>query len=136
IDGSHGPGRRKGVPNKATAVVRELARRLVQDPKYLASLQRRLRHGEAGSMEPMLWNHAYGHRDTRDLRSATASPCTGLFGLDGLAPKSRDYRPCFGCFGSSRRRNAGKIGLMSTGSSQQGLYGRAAPRPGGGALRE
>ncbi len=53
-------GRRKGVPNKATTVVRELARRLVQDPKYLESLQRRLRRGEAGSMEPLLWNHAYG----------------------------------------------------------------------------
>ena len=29
-------GRGKGVPNRATTLVRELARRLVQDPKYLA----------------------------------------------------------------------------------------------------
>ena len=66
-------GRGQGVPNKATTLVRELARRLVQDPKYLESLRRRLRRGEAGSMEPMLWNHAHG-RPTEPRETTNALP--------------------------------------------------------------
>src|SRR5215472_5239412 len=53
-------GRPRGTPNKATQEVRALARRLVDDPQYQASVQRRLRDGEAGALELLLWHYAYG----------------------------------------------------------------------------
>ena len=58
-------GRRKGVPNKATAAVRELARDLVVDHEYLKRLQQRLKRGQAGSMETMLWQYAFGRPTER-----------------------------------------------------------------------
>ncbi len=82
-------GRGQGVPNKATTLVRELARRLVQDPKYLESLRRRLRRGEAGSMEPMLWNHAYG-RPTDPRETTNALPSFDLRGALEKALKENE----------------------------------------------
>ena len=58
-------GRRKGVPNKATAAVRELAQDLVGDHEYLKRLQQRLKRGQAGSMETMLWQYAFGRPTER-----------------------------------------------------------------------
>ena len=49
-----------GTPNKATREVRELARRLVEDPEYQAALHSRLLNGQAGALEPLLWHYAYG----------------------------------------------------------------------------
>ena len=63
------PGRKKGSKNKATIEIKELARRLVQDPEYLAALRERLIAGKLhGSVEALLWAYAYGkQRDTLDL---------------------------------------------------------------------
>lgn len=55
-----GPGRPKGVPNKATREVKELARALVEDPAYRKKLRDRLLAGKAPQIEIMLWHYAYG----------------------------------------------------------------------------
>ena len=55
-----GPGRRKGVPNKATREVRTLARGLLNDKRYLAQLRRRMIAGTAGPVEVLLYHYAYG----------------------------------------------------------------------------
>lgn len=56
----HGPGRPKGSLNKHTIEAKQLARQLVSDPTYRQNLQERLRMGEAGAMEPLLWAYAFG----------------------------------------------------------------------------
>jgi hypothetical protein len=53
-------GRRAGVPNKSTAEMRELAAQLIQDPVYQERLRERLRNGEAGRLESLLWQYACG----------------------------------------------------------------------------
>jgi len=54
-------GRPKGVQNKTTVEVRELASRLVTDPDYLENLEIRLKTGEAApAVEAMLWHYAHG----------------------------------------------------------------------------
>ena len=50
----------KGTPNKSSGEVREIARNLVNDPQYLASLKIRLEEGKASNIEPTLWAYAYG----------------------------------------------------------------------------
>jgi len=55
------PGRPKGVPNKATKEVKELARRLVLDPEYQQKLRQRLLTGTLPpAVESMLWFYAFG----------------------------------------------------------------------------
>lgn len=58
--GKPGPGRRKGVRNKITAEVRDVARRLVEDRAYRANLRQRLLRGEAGALEILIWRFAFG----------------------------------------------------------------------------
>lgn len=53
-------GRRKGVQNKATVEVREMAQKLIEDPGYRKALKIRLQVGEAQAVETMLWHYAYG----------------------------------------------------------------------------
>ena len=53
-------GRTPGTVIKRTIEVRDLCNRLVDDPKYRASLRRRLLAGTAGAMEVLLWHYAYG----------------------------------------------------------------------------
>jgi hypothetical protein len=56
-----GPGRPKGVPNKATVEVKEAARGLVEDATYRQNLKTRLETGKlAPAMESVLWFYAYG----------------------------------------------------------------------------
>ncbi len=58
--GHPGPGRPKGSQNKRTLEAKALSRQLVSDPTYRQNLQERLRTGEAGGMEPILWAYAFG----------------------------------------------------------------------------
>jgi hypothetical protein len=54
-------GRPKGVPNKVTKEVKELAHSLLTSEKYLKSLTRRLHGGKlAPGLESMLFYYAYG----------------------------------------------------------------------------
>ena len=54
-------GRSKGTLNRSTVEVRELAQRLVTDPDYIASLERRLKRGKLSpAMEALLWAYAFG----------------------------------------------------------------------------
>ena len=56
-----GPGRKKGEPNKATAEVREAARKLVEDETYREKLLARLKLGKTSpAVEAMLRHYAYG----------------------------------------------------------------------------
>ncbi len=56
----NGPGRPKGCQNKHTIEAKALPRGLLNDKTYRRNLQKRLRTGEAGAMEPMLWAYAFG----------------------------------------------------------------------------
>ena len=55
-----GRGRPVGSQNKSTIEVKRLARQLVIDPTYRKNLHARLRAGDAGAMEPLLWAYAFG----------------------------------------------------------------------------
>jgi len=55
-----GPGRPKGSLNKATIEIRDVARNLLEDPKYIESLKYRLMQGQAAHMETLLHHYAYG----------------------------------------------------------------------------
>ena len=55
-----GPGRPKGAENTRTKEARELARKFATDKIYQKGLLKRLRAGEAGSMESVLWYYAFG----------------------------------------------------------------------------
>ena len=64
------PGRKKGVPNKATVAGKEIAQGLLARPKYLKSLQEKL---DAGKLEPalqvLLWHYAHGKpKETHDVK--------------------------------------------------------------------
>ena len=56
----HGPGRPKGSQNQHTIEAKALARGLLNDKTYRQQLQARLRAGDAGAMEPILWAYAFG----------------------------------------------------------------------------
>lgn len=53
-------GRKAGTPNKSTVEIKELARSFLEDPVYQAKLKQRLRDGEAGQIEQLLYHYAYG----------------------------------------------------------------------------
>ena len=58
---SPGPGRKKGVPNKATAEVRAACAAIVDDPTYRRQLIARAQAGTlAPAVECMLWHYAKG----------------------------------------------------------------------------
>jgi hypothetical protein len=71
-----GPGRKPGVPNKVTQEVKAVASRLVDDPDYLASLERRLKRGKcAPAVETMLWHYAKGKpKDQLEVTGADGGP--------------------------------------------------------------
>jgi len=56
-----GPGRPKGVPNKASLEAKAACTALVDDPGYRRALAARLRSGKlAPAVETMLWYYAKG----------------------------------------------------------------------------
>lgn len=55
-----GPGRPKGVPNKANREIKDLARKLLEDDEYQRSLAERLKDGRAQTVEALLYHYAYG----------------------------------------------------------------------------
>ena len=56
-----GPGRKKGVPNKATVEVRAACVAIVDDPHYRTKLLARARAGALPpAVECMLWHYAKG----------------------------------------------------------------------------
>ena len=67
-------GRPKGVPNKASAEIREAARRLLEDEAYQRGLSVRLIKGRAPHMETLLYHYAYGKpKETMDLQVSDVS---------------------------------------------------------------
>ncbi len=78
------PGRPKGMANKVTIEVRELAQRIVMDPAYQRSLHRRLLAGTAPQLEALLWQYAFGKpRDKIEDREDAVN------GFAGLTPNER-----------------------------------------------
>ncbi len=70
-----GPGRPKGLPNKATQDVREFAQRFIDDEDYRASLKRRILRGSAPHMETLIWHYRFGKpKDTLDVNLAELAP--------------------------------------------------------------
>lgn len=66
-----GPGRKPGIPNKATLEIKDASRKLVEDPAYVLSLKRRLVAGKAPHMETLLFHYAYGKpKDTTEHEGA------------------------------------------------------------------
>ena len=55
-----GPGRPKGLLNKSTVEIKELARQLLTSPTYLRNLKKRLEDGDAGPIEVQLYYYGYG----------------------------------------------------------------------------
>lgn len=76
VQGNAGKGRIKGVPNKATVQVRELAQGLVNDTDYLVKLRAQLRAGKcAPAVESMLWHYAFGKpKDVVEVTGTNGSP--------------------------------------------------------------
>lgn len=67
--------RKKGVPNKITSEVRNLAKSLLGDRKYLTGLRKRLREGNAGAVEALLWQYAFGRpKELDDDEAPTIIP--------------------------------------------------------------
>lgn len=59
--GQPGPGRPKGLKNKTTHEVRDIAQRLVGDETYLKALGKRLCTGDVPpQVEVMLWQYGWG----------------------------------------------------------------------------
>jgi hypothetical protein len=73
--GKPGPGRPKGLPNKATQDVREFAQKFIDDEDYKSSLKRRILRGSAPHMETLIWHYRFGKpKDTLDVSLAELVP--------------------------------------------------------------
>ena len=56
-----GPGRPKGVPNKATTEVKEFCASIVEDPKYQQAVRERALLGLLSpALESLLWHYRWG----------------------------------------------------------------------------
>ena len=75
-------GRRKGVSNRATREIRELARSIVEDPAYLGKLKKRVAAGQAPHMETLLYHYAYGKPKERIEHSGDGGPVQIVFGCE------------------------------------------------------
>lgn len=74
-----GPGRPKGVPNKATRDIREFAQKCLEDPEYVRKLVIRLQQGKAPQIEAALYQYAYGKpKDTVELTGPNGGPLQAI----------------------------------------------------------
>jgi hypothetical protein len=80
-------GRTKGVPNRATAEMREFARSLLEDPAYQKALRKRLIKGQAGAMEVQLLYYAYGKPKSEETATAIPSYLALLENLIAREPR-------------------------------------------------
>ena len=55
-----GPGRPKGLPNKATQEIKEFAREFLTSNEYRSSLKKRILEGRALQLEIMLAHYGFG----------------------------------------------------------------------------
>ena len=88
-----GPGRPKGLPNRATQEAKEFAASILDSPEYRASLERRVRAGTlAPAVEQLLYYYRYGKPKER-VEMEVVSPLTGEdlsgFTLEQLAERNR-----------------------------------------------
>lgn len=76
VKGDPRAGRPKGVPNKVTREVREVARKLVEDPVYQKRLRIRMLKGKlAPGVEALLWHYAYGKpKETHEVTGPDGGP--------------------------------------------------------------
>lgn len=66
-----GPGRKPGVPNKATRDIKIAYEKILTDPEYRASLRRRLIRGTASHMEIAMHHYVYGKpKETTEVTGA------------------------------------------------------------------
>ena len=70
-----GPGRPKGVANRATVEVKQMCSELVEDPQYRARLKERLWAGDLPpALECLIWHYAFGRpKETMGIDSALAA---------------------------------------------------------------
>jgi len=80
-------GRAKGVPNRATAEIRDFARNLLEDPAYKEALRARLIKGQAGSVEIQLLHYAYGKPKSEEATTAIPSWLALLENLIAREPR-------------------------------------------------
>ena len=55
-----GPGRKAGVPNKATAEIKAFTQTILESPAYRAALKKRLVSGKSPQLEVLMHYYAYG----------------------------------------------------------------------------
>jgi hypothetical protein len=90
VPGDPRAGRRKGIPNKATQEIRDLAQRLLSDRVYRANLKQRLRDGTAGQIEVLLFYYAYGKPvDRGRLAGEADAPAIQLAWDEGKSARER-----------------------------------------------
>ena len=87
-----GPGRPKGVANRVTRQVREVALNLVTNPQYLAGVRKRRASGRAETLETVIWYYACGK--PRETVVLNINPRKLLAELLGIA---EDELPGAGC---------------------------------------
>jgi hypothetical protein len=67
------PGRRKGIPNRVTQEIKQLAAALTTgDARYMAALRARLRAGKAERTEVLLWQYQFGK--PKDVEASADRP--------------------------------------------------------------
>ena len=85
------PGRKPGVPNKATQAGQEFAQKVLSDPEYRRKLEERAKRGKLPpAVECMLWDRAYGKvKEHVEVTGENGGPFVVMFG-GRHKPKTED----------------------------------------------